>query len=285
MSEIMKYIGAHVAVAKGVSNAPINAHNIGAKAFALFTRNPSRWKSAPISYKEAEKFKQNCALYGYDASHILPHDSYLINLGSPDEEKLAISREAFLDELHRCEQLGLNMLNFHPGSHLNLIEPDACLDRIAESINIALAQTSGVKAVIENTAGQGSNLGFTFEQIARIISGVDDKSRVGVCIDTCHAFAAGYSLANREGYEAMWDEFDRLIGLHNLCGMHINDSKKGVGSHVDRHEVTGEGMIGIDFFDMLLNDSRFDNIPLILETPNEENWASEIAKLYSLIRQ
>jgi deoxyribonuclease-4 len=285
MSEIMKYIGAHVAVAKGVSNAPINAHNIGAKAFALFTRNPSRWKSAPISYKEAEKFKQNCALYGYDASHILPHDSYLINLGSPDEEKLAISREAFLDELHRCEQLGLNMLNFHPGSHLNLIEPDACLDRIAESINIALAQTSGVKAVIENTAGQGSNLGFTFEQIARIISGVDDKSRVGVCIDTCHAFAAGYNLANREGYEAMWDEFDRLIGLHNLCGMHINDSKKGVGSHVDRHEVTGEGMIGIDFFDMLLNDSRFDNIPLILETPNEENWASEIAKLYSLIRQ
>lgn len=281
----MKYIGAHVAVAKGVSNAPINAHNIGAKAFALFTRNPSRWKSAPISYKEAEKFKQNCALYGYDASHILPHDSYLINLGSPDEEKLAISREAFLDELHRCEQLGLNMLNFHPGSHLNLIEPDACLDRIAESINIALAQTSGVKAVIENTAGQGSNLGFTFEQIARIISGVDDKSRVGVCIDTCHAFAAGYNLANREGYEAMWDEFDRLIGLHNLCGMHINDSKKGVGSHVDRHEVTGEGMIGIDFFDMLLNDSRFDNIPLILETPNEENWASEIAKLYSLIRQ
>jgi deoxyribonuclease-4 len=285
MSEIMKYIGAHVAVAKGVSNAPINAHNIGAKAFALFTRNPSRWKSAPISDKEAEKFKQNCALYGYDASHILPHDSYLINLGSPDEEKLAISREAFLDELHRCEQLGLNMLNFHPGSHLNLIEPDACLDRIAESINIALAQTSGVKAVIENTAGQGSNLGFTFEQIARIISGVDDKSRVGVCIDTCHAFAAGYNLANREGYEAMWDEFDRLIGLHNLCGMHINDSKKGVGSHVDRHEVTGEGMIGIDFFDMLLNDSRFDNIPLILETPNEENWASEIAKLYSLIRQ
>jgi deoxyribonuclease-4 len=285
MSEIMKYIGAHVAVAKGVSNAPINAHNIGAKAFALFTRNPSRWKSAPISYKEAEKFKQNCALYGYDASHILPHDSYLINLGSPDEEKLAISREAFLDELHRCEQLGLNMLNFHPGSHLNLIEPDACLDRIAESINFALAQTSGVKAVIENTAGQGSNLGFTFEQIARIISGVDDKSRVGVCIDTCHAFAAGYNLANREGYEAMWDEFDRLIGLHNLCGMHINDSKKGVGSHVDRHEVTGEGLIGIDFFDMLLNDSRFDNIPLILETPNEENWASEIAKLYSLIRQ
>jgi deoxyribonuclease-4 len=281
----MKYIGAHVGVAKGVSNAPINAHNIGAKSFALFTRNPSRWKSAPISDKEAEKFKQNCALYGYDASQILPHDSYLINLGSPDEEKLAISRDAFLDELHRCEQLGLTMLNFHPGSHLNLIEPDACLDRIAESINIALAQTSGVKAVIENTAGQGSNLGFTFEQIARIISGVEDKTRVGVCIDTCHAFAAGYDLAGREGYEVMWSEFDRLIGLNNLCGMHINDSKKGVGSHVDRHEVTGEGMIGIDFFEMLLNDSRFDNIPLILETPNEENWATEIAKLYSLIRQ
>ena len=279
----MKYIGAHVAVEKGVSSAPVNAHSIGAKSFALFTRNPSRWKSAAIPEKEAEKFKMLCAEYGYDAAHILPHDSFLINLGSPDADKLAMSRDAFLDELQRCELLGLTMLNFHPGSHLNKIGVDECLDRISESINIALEQTSGVKAVIENTAGQGSNLGHTFEQIARIIDGVEDKERVGVCIDSCHAFAAGYNLAEKEGYEAMWRAFDDIIGMRYLSGMHINDSKKGLGSHVDRHEVTGKGMIGVPFFEMLVNDPRLDNIPLILETPDEANWAGEIAELYSLI--
>ena len=280
----MKYLGAHVAVAGGVSSAPIDAAAIGAKAFALFTRNPSRWTSKPITGKEAEAFKANCAEKGYFPGCILPHDSYLINLGSPDEAKLAQSREAFLDEFRRCEQLGLSMLNFHPGSHLKQMAVDACLDRIAESINLTLADTEGVKAVIENTAGQGSNLGFSFEQIARIIDGVEDKSRVGVCIDTCHTFAAGYDIATDEGYEAVWKEFDATIGLTYLSAMHINDSKKGLASRVDRHESLGKGAIGSRLFELLMNDPRTDNIPLILETPDETIWADEIAWMYSLIK-
>lgn len=271
-----------MAVAGGVSSAPVNAAAIGAKAFALFTRNPSRWTSKPISDKEAEAFKRNCEVYGYSPACILPHDSYLINLGSPDAAKLAQSREAFLDEFRRCEQLGLTMLNFHPGSHLNQMDADACLDLIAESINATLALTQGVKAVIENTAGQGSNLGFSFAQIARIIDGVEDKSRVGVCIDTCHTFAAGYDIAADEGYEAVWKEFDETVGLNYLSGMHLNDSKKGLGSRVDRHESLGKGAIGARLFELLMNDPRTDNIPLILETPDDSLWADEIAWLYSL---
>lgn len=281
----MKFVGAHVSAGNGVSAAPVNAHNIGAKAFALFTRNPSRWQSKPIPPKEADKFKHLCQEYGYDPSVILPHDSYLINLGSPEAEALEKSRAAFLDEMQRCEQLGLTLLNFHPGSHLKKIDPDECLDRIAESINVTLDRTSGVKAVIENTAGQGSNLGFSFSQIGCIIRGVNDKSRVGVCIDTCHAFAAGYNLADPDGYNAMWEEFDREIGLPYLSGMHINDSKKGLGSRVDRHESLGKGMIGEPFFRMMMNDARLDGIPLILETPNEELWPEEIKWLYSLVEQ
>lgn len=280
----MKFIGAHVSAQKGVSQAPVNAHEIGARAFALFTRNPSRWQSSAITEKDAQKFKDNCKLYGYSPQQILPHDSYLINLGSPDPEGLEKSRKAFLDEMQRCEQLGLTLLNFHPGSHLNKIEINDCLDRIAESINITLQQTSGVKAVIENTAGQGSNLGFSFSQIARIIDGIDDKERVGVCIDTCHAFAAGYDLSTPTGYERAWQEFEDLIGWRYFSAMHINDTKKGLASRVDRHESLGKGMIGSDFFPMLMNDPHMDNIPLILETPDESLWPQEIAWLYSLIK-
>lgn len=278
----MKYIGAHVSASEGVSKAPVNAAAIGAKAFALFTRNPSRWKSKPISDKEAAAFKANCTELGFDPSQILPHDSYLINLGSPDPEKLEMSREAFLDELRRCEQLGLTMLNFHPGSHLKLISEEACLDLIADSINKAIEQTSGVKAVIENTAGQGSNLGYTFEQIAHIIDRVDDKSRVGVCIDTCHTFAAGYDLATPEGYEDTWRRFEETIGLNYLSAIHLNDSKKGLRSRVDRHDSIGKGMLGTGFFEWLMKDPRTDNIPIILETPDESLWAEEIKQLYGL---
>lgn len=279
----MKYIGAHVSTEKGVSQAPLNAHNIGARAFALFTRNPSRWQSKPISDKEAELFRQRCAEFGFGPEHILPHDSYLINLGAPDPEKLALSREAFLDELHRCEQLGLTMLNFHPGSHLNLVDPDKCLLTIAESINMALDQTTGVKAVIESTAGQGSNLGHKFEQIAAIIDQVEDKSRIGVCVDTCHSFSAGYDLVTPEGYEHTWAEFDRIIGLNYLSGLHLNDSKRGIGSRIDRHESLGQGTLGEGFFRMLMADPRMDNIPLILETPNTDLWADEIKWLYQQV--
>ncbi len=278
----MKYIGAHVAATAGVGETPTRAHEIGAKAFALFTRNPSRWKSKDLSEKDINRFKENCALYNYEPNVILPHDSFLINLGSPDAEKLELSRVAFLDELHRCEQLGLTMLNFHPGSHVNAISIDDCLNLIADSINYSLDKTNGVKAVIENTAGQGSNLGHTWEQIAHIIDRVEDKTRVGVCVDTCHSFAAGYDLATADGYEAAWKSFDETIGLHYLSGMHINDTKKGLGSKVDRHESLKLGMLGEDFFMRMMNDPRLDNIPLILETPNVELWADEISWLYSL---
>lgn len=278
----MKYIGAHVPVSGGVSNAPVEAAAIGAKAFALFTRNPSRWKSPAISDKEAEKFRENCRINGYEPQYILPHDSFLINLGAPDPEKLALSRTAFLDEFRRCEQLGLTRLNFHPGSHLNLLSEHDCLARIAESINMVLSDTKDVVAVIESTAGQGSNLGHRFEHLAEIIDQVDDKSRIGVCVDTCHTFAAGYDISTPAGYDETWKLFDNIIGFDYLYGMHLNDSKRGVGSHIDRHASLGQGELGLPFFEMLMKDTRFDNIPLILETPNPEIWAEEIALLYKL---
>lgn len=283
MEKNKKYIGAHVSAQGGVSNAPLEAEAIGAQAFALFTRNPSRWQSKPISDKEAALFRQRCSELGYLPGVILPHDSYLINLGSPDAESLEKSRNAFLDELRRCEQLGLTMLNFHPGSHLNKISPDESLDTIAESINRALDVTSGVKAVIENTAGQGTNLGFSFEQIAHIIDRVEDKDRVGVCIDTCHAYSAGYNLLSPDTYEQTWRDFDSIIGLKYLSAMHINDTKKEFGSRVDRHESIGKGFLGLEAFRMMMNDSRLNGIPLILETPNPDLWKEEISLLYSLI--
>ncbi len=278
----MKLIGAHVSVEGGVSNAPLNARAIGATAFALFTRNPSRWTSKAISAKEAEAFRVNCQECGFGPEAILPHDSYLINLGSPDAEKLEKSREAFLDELRRCEQLGLTMLNFHPGSHMREMEPDACLDLIADSLNRLLEQTSGVKAVIENTAGQGSNLGYRFEQIARIIDHVEDKTRVGVCIDTCHAHSAGYDMTTPEAYEKTWRDFGDIIGFDYLCGMHINDTQKALGSHVDRHAPIGQGVLGSKFWEMLMADPRMDGIPLILETTDMSLWPQEIAYLKGL---
>ena len=278
----MKYIGAHVSVSGGVSNAPLEAAAIGAKAFALFTGSSSRWVSKNISDKEAELFKSNCQANGYKPEVILPHDNFLINLGSPDPQKLHLSRKSFLDEMHRCEQLGLNMLNFHPGSYLNAIEPIDCLKRIAESINLTLDKTQGVCAVLENVAGQGTNLGHSFEQLAYIISLIDDKTRIGVCIDTCHAFSAGFDLATPEGYDKTWKDFDTIIGRNYLRALHLNDSKKHFNSRIDRHESIGQGTLGKNFFKRLINDSRFDNIPIILETPDETKWPEEINWLYSL---
>ena len=278
----MKYVGAHVSASGGVENAPGNANAIGAKAFALFTKNQRQWVVAPLSKKSITLFKERCAEFGYEAKHILPHDSYLINLGHPEEEGLQKSRNAFLDEMQRCEQLGLDRLNFHPGSHLNKISEEACMDRIAGSINWALEQTSGVCAVLENTAGQGSNLGYTFEQLAYIIGKVNDKSRVGVCIDTAHTLAAGYDIKTPEGFTETFRRFDEVIGFSYLRGMHINDSKKDLGTRVDRHDSIGKGVMGLATFKMLMDDPRFDDIPLILETPDESVWADEIKYLYSI---
>lgn len=275
----MKYIGAHVSASGGVANAAIRAAELEATAFALFTKNQRQWRAAPLTAEVIDDFKAACEKYHYTPAQILPHDSYLINLGHPVEEALEKSREAFIDELSRCQQLGLTLLNFHPGSHLMQIEEDKCLARIAESINIALAQTEGVTAVIENTAGQGSNLGFKFEHLAAIIDGVEDKSRVGVCIDTCHAFAAGYDLRTAEACTNTFAEFDRIVGFQYLRGMHLNDAKSAFGSRVDRHNSLGEGNIGHDAFRWIMQDSRFDGIPLILETTNPDIWAEEIAWL------
>lgn len=278
-----KYIGAHISAAGGVENAPINAQKIGAKAFAFFTKNQRRWKAAPLTEESIRLFKERCEELGFHPDYILPHDSYLINLGHPEEEGLTKSRDAFLDEIQRCEQLGLNRLNFHPGSHLNKISIDNCLDRIAESVNIALNLTKDVTAVIENTAGQGTNLGHTFEQIAHIIDKVEDKSRVGVCIDTAHALAAGYEIRTKESFKETFDSFHEIVGFNYLKGMHINDSKKEVGTKVDRHDSIGKGVMGMDVFEMIMTDDRFNNMPLIIETPDDTLWKEEIAALYKLV--
>lgn len=279
----MKFVGAHVSAAGGVENVPKRAHDIGAKAFALFTKNQRRWEGPPLTKENIAGFKEACAEFGYTMDQVMPHDSYLINLGHPQDEQLQKSRNAFLDELQRCEQLGIKLLNFHPGNHLDKMSVEDCLDRNAESLNWALDKTSGVTAVIENTAGQGTSVGFQFEYLARIIDGVEDKSRVGVCIDTCHAFAAGYDLSTEKGFRQMMNEFETTIGIEFLKGIHLNDSQKALGSRVDRHDNIGEGKIGLQGFQLLMNDSRFDDIPMILETPNTERWPEEIELLYDMI--
>ncbi len=277
----MKFIGAHVSAAGGVDQAVKRAFELEATAFALFTKNQRQWRAAPLTDEVITAFRSACEQYNYAPDQILPHDSYLINLGHPVEEALEKSRDAFLDEMTRCQQLGLTLLNFHPGSHLQQISEDECLKRIAESLNIVLDQTEGVTAVIENTAGQGSNLGFRFEHLAAIIDGVEDKSRVGVCIDTCHAFAGGYDLRTEEECVKTFEEFERIVGFRYLRGMHLNDAKSEFNSRVDRHHSLGEGNIGKTVFSWLMKDARFDGIPMILETIDPEIWKDEIAWLKS----
>ena len=277
-----KYVGAHVSAAGGVFNAPLNAMKIGARAFALFTKNQRQWNAKDLDVATIDAFKENLEQSGIHPRHVLPHDSYLINLGHPEEEKRNKSLDAFIDEVHRCELLGLEKLNFHPGSHLKKIDESLCLDRIAEAMNITLNQTQGVSLVLENTAGQGSNLGWKFEHLAHIIDKVEDKSRVGVCIDTCHMFTAGYDIRTKEAYEISMAEFGNIVGFEYLQGMHLNDSKPDLGSHVDRHESIGKGKIGLEAFRYIMNDERMDDIPLILETIDETIWAQEITLLYSL---
>ena len=277
----MKFVGAHVSISGGVENAPLNARAIGANAFAMFTKNQRQWKSPPLAERSIAAFRKNCLELGFSPSQILPHDGYLINLGNPDAEKRKQSLEAFTDEMKRCMLLGLDRLNFHPGSHLGLIGEKECLALIAECINAALAETEKVTAVIENTAGQGSNLGYTFQQIASIMEGAKDKSRVGVCLDTCHTFAAGYDIKSEEGYGKTLEEFEKVIGFGFLKGVHLNDSKSTLGKHLDRHNSLGKGELGLEVFRRIMKDPRFDDIPLVLETIDETLWADEIALLRS----
>jgi len=277
-----KFVGAHVSASGGVFNAPQNAKNIGAKAFALFTKNQRQWKAKPLDQKTIDTFKQKLEEAEILPKHVLPHDSYLINLGHPEEEKLQKSLDAFIDEVQRCEQLGLDRLNFHPGSHLKKLSEEQCLDRIAESMNKTLEVTRDVTLVIENTAGQGTNLGYKFEHLAYLIDKSIDKSRVGVCIDTCHMFTAGYDIRTREAYDQTWKVFDEIVGFEYLKGMHINDSKPELGSRVDRHHSLGKGKIGLDAFRFIMNDPRMNDIPLVLETIDDAIWAEEIALLYGM---
>lgn len=278
----MKYFGAHVSASGGIENAIRNAQAIGANALALFTKNQRQWHAPKLTKEQISAFRSAMESAGFTPSQILPHDSYLINLGHPEEEGLAKSREAFFEEMERCEALGLDRLNFHPGSHLGKISEEESLSRIAESINMVLDRTKGVTAVIENTAGQGSNLGYRFQHLRYIIDRVEDKSRVGVCIDTCHSFAAGYDLSSQMACDMTFAEFDQVVGFDFLRGMHLNDALKPLGSRVDRHALLGEGHIGWNCFSYIAGDSRFDNIPLILETPDPDRWAEEIRSLRSL---
>ena len=275
-----KFIGAHVSDLPDVSFAPQHAAALGAGAFALFTGRSSSWRVPDPAPEVAAAFKENCEKYGFGPQAILPHAGFMMNLGSPEGRKLGMSRTLFVDELRRCQILGLTMLNFHPGATLGKVDDDKCLALIAESINRGLDKVDGVKAVIENTAGQGSNLGWSFEHIAAIIDKVEDKTRVGVCIDSCHAHVACYDLSTEEGYERMWAEFDRTIGAEYLSAMHLNDAVREAGSRIDRHAPVGAGTIGRDFFKRLIADPRTDNIPLILETPDEDLWPEEVKTLY-----
>lgn len=277
----MKYIGAHVSASGGVENAVINAKNIDANGFALFTKNQRQWITKPLTQKSINRFKELIKEYNFSTDGILPHDSYLINLGHPEEEKRKKSLDAFIDEIKRVEELGLKYLNFHPGSHLKKISEEECLDLIIESINFAIKESDSAILVLETTAGQGSNLGYKFEHLAYIIDRVEDKSRIGVCIDTAHIFAAGYDIRTKEAYEKTMDEFDKIIGFKYLKGMHINDSKAKFASRVDRHHSLGKGEIGLDAFKFIMQDKRINNIPLILETIEPSLWEEEIKILRS----
>ena len=278
----MKRIGAHVSASGGVFNAPLNAARIGADAFAMFVKNQRRWDAPPLSAEEIAAFKDALKQSGIRAEHVLVHDSYLINLGHPREAEREKSLNAFVDEIRRCEALGLKLLNFHPGSHLNEISAQECLDNIAGSLNFAIANTAGVKLVLENTAGQGSNLGYDFAQLAYVIDKISNKDRIGVCIDTCHAFAAGYDLRSPQAYERTMSEFDRVVGYKFLSGMHLNDTKNELGVRKDRHESLGRGFLGLVAFENIMNDPNIDEIPLILETIDDSLWAEEIALLRSM---
>ncbi len=278
----MYFIGPHVSIGGGVANAPKNAKALGATGFGLFVKNQRQWTAAPYAPAAIEDFKRQMKADGYAPAQVMPHAGYLINLANPDEAAHAKSMASLLDELGRCMALGLDKLNLHPGSHLRLITPQQACDRVAKSLNAALAQTSGVTVVIENTAGSGGNLGSNFEELKAIIDGVEDKARIGVCLDTMHTFAAGFDIRTRDGFLKTMEHFDRTVGMKYLRGLHLNDSKVGLNSHVDRHESLGAGLLGIDVFKCIMNDKRFENLPLVLETPNEELWAQEIRQLMDM---
>lgn len=276
-------IGAHESVAGGVYKAFERAHRAGCRTLQVFTKNSNQWRAKPLSDDDIASYKT--AASKSTVRPVVAHDSYLINLCATDRSILKKSREAFTDELRRCEALGIPFLNFHPGSHMGAGEEEG-IKKIIESLNQSHEQTAGFRvwSVIEATAGQGTAVGYRFEHLKAIMDGVEDPGRMGVCIDTCHIFAAGYDISGREGYEKTITEFDRIVGLKNLVAFHVNDSKKPLGSRVDRHEHIGKGEIGREGFRCFMMDERFARIPKILETPKGEDLKEDRMNLAVLRR-
>lgn len=275
-------LGAHTSIAGGVSKSIDRASEVNFTAIQIFSKNNNQWNAKPLDAKEIKLFKEK--LQQSNIKYVVVHDSYLINLCTKDKTILKKSRNAFLDELQRCEQLGIEYLNFHPGAHLGQGEEDG-LKMIADSINIAHSFTKNykVKSMLETTAGQGTNLGYTFEQLRRIIELVDEKERMCVCIDTAHIFAAGYDIKSIDGYKKTIKDFDDIIGLDLLKCIHLNDSKKELGSRVDRHEHIGKGFIGREGFTIIMNDKKLLHIPKILETPKGKEMKEDVENLKMLI--
>jgi deoxyribonuclease-4 len=275
------FVGPHVSAGGGVSQAPLNAKALNASAFALFVKNQRQWTAAPLPKEEIEAFKKQMKADCFTPQQVLPHAGYLINLANPDDGAQGKSYASLMDEARRCSALGLSLLNFHPGSHLRLITPQAACERVAGAINRALRELPELIFVVENTAGSGGNIGSRFEELKIILDGIDDRSRVGFCLDTCHTFAAGYDISTRDGFLKTMESFDQIVGMSSLRALHLNDSKTALGSHVDRHESLGKGLLGIEPFKCIMQDTRFQNIPLVLETPDETIWAQEVELLRS----
>ncbi len=281
----MKVLGGHVSVTGGVQNAPQHARDVTCDCMQIFSKNQMQWSSKPLAPEDVSLYKENMAAHGIRETVI--HDSYLINLGTPDAALMKKSREAFLEEVVRAETLGVRNLIFHPGAHMGAGE-QAGLRRIADSLNWARkeAGSGAVCFVLENTAGQGTLLGHSFEQLAKIIDMLDDQKDAGVCFDTCHAYAAGYDVKSRKGYEATFALFDDVLGADTMRAMHINDSKGKQGSHLDRHAQIGEGFLGLECFAHFMNDERWDGIPMVLETPEgEKRYKKELKALRSLVKR
>ena len=278
----MKFLGAHVSTAGGLDQAPLNAMEIGAKAFALFVKPQRQWVAPPLSEEAIASFKKNLSASGIVPEKVLPHASYLINMASPDDAARAKSLESLKGEMRRCAELGLPWLNIHPGSIVGVGTREEGVIRIADTVNKALAEVPDVTIVLENTAGQGSYLGSAFEELEGVLDRVKEIDRMGVCLDTAHLYGAGFDLSTDEGFAAALSEFDRVIGFKMLRGMHLNDTKVKLASRTDRHAPIGEGVLGWETFGRIMKDDRFDDIPMVLETPDPSKWAEEIRRMYTL---
>jgi deoxyribonuclease-4 len=277
-------LGAHVSIAGGIENAISHAESLGCETFQLFTKNQNQWKERHFSEEEIRKFNQALAHSNQNQHVLAAHDSYLINLCADNQEKLTRSRQAFVAEIERCDQLKIAYLIFHPGSHLGH-GVDRGIDMVCESINWAIARAphSTVRLLVETTAGQGTNLGYQLEQISRIAEGVEVPDRIGVCLDTCHVFSAGYDIRTGPGFQAFILKISDIIGLEKIFAFHLNDSKRELGSRIDRHEEIGKGKIGLDVFRVLVNDKRFEKVPGFLEIPGgEKEYKANLMLLKSL---